>query len=210
MRLLKTRLFVGVLAALVLAANLPALAQNLFEGDWSVFYSGNNIYQFTPDGAKTNFATGVFQAVGLAFDSSSNLFVANGVVGTITKITPNGTQSTFASGLSYPFGLAFNAVGNLFEADLGSGNIYQFTPNGAHTTFASGLNRPCALAVDSAGNLFVADQGSGNIYKFTPNGSQSTFASGSPYDINGLAFNRAGYLFVNSLPMEPKTSSPRV
>jgi alpha-tubulin suppressor-like RCC1 family protein len=189
------RVFLTVLAALALAANLPAQAQNLFEADWSIFYSGNNIYQFTPDGSKTTFATGVFQAVGLAFDNSSNLFVANGVVGTITKITPNGTQSTFASGLSYPFGLAFNTVGNLFEADLGSGNIYQFTPDGAQTTFASGLNRPCALAVDSAGNLFESDQGSGNVYKFTPNGSQSTFASGF-IEPNGLAFNKTGDLFL--------------
>jgi sugar lactone lactonase YvrE len=201
---MKTKLFIPtgavvlpLLTALALTASLfPAQAQNLIEADWSGFYSGNNIYQFTPDGAKTTFAPHVFQAVGLAFDSSSNLFVANGYVGTITKITPDGTESIFASGLSYPFGLAFNIVSNLFEADLGSGNIYQFTPDGAQSIFASGLNRPCALAVDSAGNLFVADQGSGNIYKFTPNGSQSTFASGSPYDINGLAFNRAGYLFV--------------
>jgi sugar lactone lactonase YvrE len=185
----------SALAALALAANLPAQAQNLFEADWSSFYSGNDINQFTPSGVKNIFAPHVFQAVGLAFDSSSNLFVANGQVGTITKITPNGTQSTFASGLSYPFGLAFNAVGNLFEADLGSGNIYQFTPAGAQTTFASGLNRPCALAVDSAGNLFESDQGSGNIYKFTPNGSQSTFASGF-IEPNGLAFNKAGDLFV--------------
>ena len=185
-----------VVAALSFAANLPAQAQDLFEADWSIWYSGNNIYQFTPDGAKTTFALGVFQAVGLAFDSSSNLFVANGEVGTITKITPNGTQSTFASGLSYSFGLAFNAVGSLFEADMGSGNIYQFTPDGTQSTFASGLNRPCALAADSAGNLFESDQGSGNIYKFTPAGVQSTFGSGSPWGINGLAFNSAGYLFL--------------
>jgi hypothetical protein len=91
------RVFLTVLAALALAAILPAQAQNLFEADWSIFYSGNNIYQFTSDGAKTTFASGVFQAVGLAFDSSSNLFVANGVVGTITKITPNGTQSKIVS-----------------------------------------------------------------------------------------------------------------
>lgn len=184
-----------LLAALALTANLPAKAQNLFEGDWSI-WNNNNIYQFTPGGAKTIFASVLNQAVGLAFDSSSNLFVASGYYGTITKITPDGTQSTFASGLSYPFGLAFNIVGDLFEADLGSGNIYRFTPDGVRSTFASGLNRPCALAVDSAGNLFEADQGSGSVYKFTPDGAQSPFASGGAYDINGLALNSTGYLFV--------------
>lgn len=189
------RSFFTLLAALVLAATFSAKAQNLFEADWSIYYSGNNIYQFTPGGVQSTFAPHVFQAVGLAFDSSSNLFVANGVVGTITKITPDGTQSTFAAGLSYPFGLAFNTAGNLFEADLGSGNIYQFTAGGAQTTFASGLNRPCALAIDSAGNLFESDQGSGNIYKFTPNGNQSTFASGF-IEPNGLAFNKTGDLFL--------------
>lgn len=182
--------------ALALAITTPASGQILFEADWG----SGNIYEFTPNGAQTNFASGLDQAVALAFDSSSNLFVANGYSGNITEIRPDGTQTNFAFGLSYPFGLAFDVFGNLFEADLGSGSIYEFSLKGVKSTFISGLGRPCSLAIDSAGNLFVADQlprgqQSGSVYKFAPNGSQSTIASGI-IDPNGMACDRSGNLFV--------------
>jgi len=130
--------------------------------------------------------------LGLAFDSTGNLFVAS-FSGKILKFTPGGVHSTFASGLSDPEGLAFDRAGNLFVSDIG--NIYKFSPSGARSTFASGLNRPVGLAFDIAGNLFAADQAGGKIYRFTPSGLRSTFASGlsNPFD---LAFDIAGNLFV--------------
>ena len=184
-----------VTVAFIMVA-INAQSQNLYVPDFQT----DNVYEFTTNGAQSTFASGFnFWVTGLAFDNTSNLFVAveSGAIaglGQIIKITPGGTQATFASGLQGPTVLAFNSAGNLFETDWGSGHIYEFTTNGAQSTFASGLQNPSGMAFNSSGDLFVADA-SGHIYEFTTNGVQSTFASGLN-NPDGLAFNNAGDLFV--------------
>jgi len=80
-------------------------AQNLFEAD----FGSGNIYEFTPGGAQSTFASELHPA-GLAFNSAGNLFVADYGSGNIYEFTTNGGQSTFASGLDGAFGLAFQPV----------------------------------------------------------------------------------------------------
>src|SRR5262249_20688594 len=50
----------------------------------------------------TFFGSGLNSPRGLAFDASGNLYVANSLDGTVSKVTPAGVLSTFASGLSSP------------------------------------------------------------------------------------------------------------
>ncbi len=150
----------------------------------------SHIYEYTAGGARSTFAS-TPDPLGLAFDSTGNLFV--GINSAIYEYTPGGVQSTFASGLSGPRSLAFDSAGDLFEADLNTGNIYEFTPGGVRSTFVSGLGGPEGLAFDSAGNLFVGANNS-TIYEYTPGGVQSTFASGLS-DPQALAFDSAGNLF---------------
>jgi hypothetical protein len=163
-------------------------------GDLYASDSSGNIYEFTPGGTRTTFASGLNQPFGLVFDSAGNLFEADQSSGNIYEFTPGGTRTTFASGLISPTGLAFDSAGNLFEADEGSASIIKITPGGIQSIFASGLTAPAGLAFDSAGNLFVTDLSSGIIFKFTPGGTRSIFASelNSPL---GLAFDSAGNLF---------------
>jgi sugar lactone lactonase YvrE len=189
LRLAPTLVVAAVFILSVAAQRTYGSPGDLYESDAS-----DNIYEFTPGGIRSTFASGLNQPFGLAFDSAGNLFEADQFSGNIYEFTPGGTRSTFASGLNDPAGLAFDSAGNLFAADEGSGNIFKFTPGGTKSTFASGLIAPTGLAFDSAGNLFAADLGSGNIYEFNPGGGKSTFASvlNAP---SGLAFNRAGTLF---------------
>jgi len=174
--------------ATVLAAVLwctLALAQNLF-----VSAGGNAIYEFTPDGTRSIFATG-FIPQGLAFDSEGHLFAAGD--SSIYRFAADGTRSTFASGLNSPRDLAFNRAGNLFVTTP-VGVIYRLTPAGARTSFgiAGGFDFT-GLAFDAEGNLFVADYNGSKIYKVTPSGAHSIFAM--DLDPRGLAFDRAGNLF---------------
>jgi hypothetical protein len=186
----------GSIAGMLICC-LPAQtrAQNLFASDTV------HIYQFTPNGAYTGFATSPGYITGLAVDNVGNLYYADANHGTVVKVAPDGTSTTFATGLIQPTALAFNKAGDLFVSQVpgtgaGTGSILEFSPNGAHTVFATGLNSPAHITFNGAGDLFVSDAGGSSIYQFSSNGTRSTFATVSGQLISGLAFNRAGDLFV--------------
>src|SRR6267142_695711 len=159
-RLIRRVLHFGALS--LICSSAPA--QNLFvasdaAGNISDTAHGN-IYEFTPNGVRSTFASGPVGA--MAFDMAGNLFVTAG--DNIYKFTPSGARTTFASG---PAGTpACDSAGNLFVSTAdwdfnefpinGSGKIYRFTPGGKRSTFASVLDLPFAMAFVSAGHLFVA------------------------------------------------------
>ena len=186
----------GAICASTLLLAAGASAQNLFVSD----YIGQAVYEYTPGGTQSTFASGMNYPFGIAFDAAGNLYVANsgnnGGGGSITEITRDGTQSTFSSE-SDPIVLAFNHSGNLYAADYSDGNIYKYT-GGVQSTFAGGFTTPISMAFDSAGDLFVGSgygDGNGIITKITPGGTQSLFASGLNFP-GGMTFNGAGNLLV--------------
>ena len=152
----------------LLLLSINGRAQNLFMAD---AYS-NSIFEFTPGGARTTFASGLSYPVGMAFDSAGNMYEADDGSGNIYKFTPGGVRSTFASGLVQPYSLAFDRSGNLFVGTYGGvAKIIKITPTGVKSTFASGLSDAVGLAFNSAGTLFESDMGSEQILEFTPGGS---------------------------------------
>jgi sugar lactone lactonase YvrE len=199
-----TRHFIGGVLCLAVISLIcaRASAQNLFAVDRDPT-GGGIIDEFTPNGVRSIFTSGLNNPSGLAFDKAGNLFVADAVAAgssVVYKFTPAGVRTTFASGLAYPAGLAFDRRGNLFVA--AGGSIYEFTPTGARTTFAfvrgAGGLAASGLAFDRPGNLFVTGGRNlirENIYKVTPTGVRTTFASGLVVPF-ALAFDRAGNLFV--------------
>jgi hypothetical protein len=116
------------------------------------------IYKFTTNGTRSVFAgpsafTENAFPLGLAFDSTGNLFVSTGGDpgnDTILEFTPSGMESTFATDLTNPRGLAFDSSGYLFVAESNpapDGDILKFAPGGgAPTVFASGIDLPEFLA----------------------------------------------------------------
>jgi len=204
------------------AATTNGALNDLFASINSDGTNGNgSIYEYTPDGVQSIFASALSRPRGVAFDHFANLFVANTtsdvnqtLQGTIVKITPGGVQSLFATVPGQgPFGvflegLAFDHAGNLFvmAIDLNDPNlastIYKFTPDGVRSTFGSVPGQGEDIAFDSAGNLFAANAGPDQtIYKFTPDGTSSIFVGPSAFDPDhgpiGLAFDRFGDLFVS-------------
>ncbi len=93
--------------------------------------------------------TGLNDPLGLAVDSSGNLYVSNSGAGTVSEFAPGATTPTATlTGLSGPEALAFDAGGNLYVANVGNNTVSVFAP-GATTPSATltGLNDPQALAL---------------------------------------------------------------
>lgn len=91
--------------------------------------------------------------IGVALDSASNAYVADGRNHRIQKVAPDGTVSTLAGN---------GARGNADGTGGASG--------------AAQFSSPTGVAVDFAGNVYVADQGNNAIRVITPAGMVSTLA----------------------------------
>jgi sugar lactone lactonase YvrE len=224
-----TKLIYTALAVVSLATGAVTAQGALNDLFVSINGDGSNgaglVYEYTPTGVQSLFASGLSRPRDVAFGRFGDLFVANmtcdalgNCQGTIVKITPGGVQSIFAT-LSeqnfQPEGLAFDHAGNLFVIAIDltddpnfASTIYKFTPDGVQSTFGTLPFQSFGLAFDSAGNLFAACAGvpdvanSASIYKFTPDGTRSVFADQSDFGPFtgpiGLAFDRFGNLFAST------------
>ncbi|MFD2582669.1 DUF6443 domain-containing protein [Pedobacter vanadiisoli] len=198
-------------------------AGNVFVSD----QQNHKIRKITPSGVVTTFAgsgspgfangtgTGAsfYSPIGLAFDASGNLYVADYSNHRIRVITPSGVVSTFAgtgsagssngSALSAtfrnPMGVAVDASGNVYVADrlnhmirkISGGTVSTVAGNGSMGS-ASGYGTsatfqyPNNLAIDASGNIYVADQQNNMIRRIDVSGYVSAFAgTTSSGSING-------------------------
>jgi len=144
--------------------------------------------------------------VGVATDSTGNVYVAEFSNHTIRKITPEGAVTTLAGTAGVPgstdatgaaarflgpFGVATDSAGNVYVADFGNHAIRKITPTGAVTTLAgtagatgstdatgaaARFNGPASVATDGSGNVYVAEFSNRTVRKITPAGVVTTLA----------------------------------
>ena len=207
-------LSLGAIFALVTAAH----AENLYVSANAP--GSHKIFEFTPSGVQSTYASGLTQPRGLAFDSIGNLFAAHNPepddieIGRVLKFNLRNKVSTVGSTAKFFFaGLAIDIAGNAYvmatddNSPTAAGTIFKFTPSGERIVFGSvpGTPNPTqanwGLAFDSAGNLYAADGNAQTIYEFAPNGTRTVFVGPSAFASGespvGLAFDRNGNLFVS-------------
>jgi sugar lactone lactonase YvrE len=147
--------------------------------------AGDGTAGFGGDGASATSAVLAFP-LGVALDSSGNVFIADYDNNRVRKVTPFGLITTVA-GTGSPG----------FSGDEGP-------------AIAAKLFKPYGLAVDSGGNLFIADSYNQRVRKVSPAGVISTFAGngrnafagdGGPatqaqFYPFGIGLNSAGNLYI--------------
>jgi sugar lactone lactonase YvrE len=166
------------------------------------------------DGGPATAAT-LYAPLGLAFDRSGTLYMADSNNARVRRISPDGIiMSLDASSLPgrwwFPRYLAFDAAGNLYVADgaptavqplIGGCRIVRVSPTGVMTVIAgtgtcgfSGdggpasaaqLDNPSGLAFDSLGNLYVADSNNQRIRRIDSRGTIITVAGTGSVGFSG-------------------------
>jgi hypothetical protein len=127
--------------------------------------------------------------VGVAVNSSTNLFVTEMNNSVLRKMVSEGTNwivSNFASGFNFPDGVAVDSSGVFFLADRNNHVIRKVATNGTVSTIAgtvgsagsadgtNGTARfsyPYGVVVDAVGTVFVSDGQNHTIRKVTPSGT---------------------------------------
>ncbi len=154
--------------------------------------AGNGTGGFSGDNGTATSAE-LLTPVGIAVDSTGNLYIAdtsNNRIrkvsgGVITTVAGNGTfgssgdnGAATSAELADPYGVAVDTAGNLYIADTVNNRVRKVS-GGVITTIAGNgksgfagdngpatsaeLNFPTALAVDAAGNVYITDTGNNRV-----------------------------------------------
>ncbi|ATM87072.1 MULTISPECIES: hypothetical protein [Yersinia] len=121
---------------------------------------------------------GLGSPVGMAYDTSGNLYVANWSAGTVLRFGPDGQRSVFAKGLRGPSGLAISANGDIYVASYSEDLVWRFTPSGKQSVFIRGLATPAGLSFDAQGRLLIANRRTNQILAAHPDGQIDVVAEG--------------------------------
>jgi sugar lactone lactonase YvrE len=147
--------------------------------------------------------------LGIAIDSSANLYIADTSNNTIRKLTQAGVVSTLAgtagnsgssdgsgqrASFNQPNGIVVDSSGDIRVADSGNQLIRSVSTSGVVSTVAgsagnagsadgsgnnASFNQPKGITSDAANNMFVADTGNNLLRKVTSGGQVTTLLSGS-------------------------------
>ncbi len=168
-------------------------------------YAGHKIIKMDKDGSNlTTMTTNVTQPIGVAFDNSGNLIVAEHTGSKITRVDSGGNTTYIKGGLGFVTGVAVDSHNKIFVVSYSTGKIYKMDADGSNsaefTTILKGVSPVISsligLGIDSADNLYLADKSNGRIIKIDPSGVQSDFASvSSP---NWASVGKDGYVYASA------------
>lgn len=148
--------------------------------------AGGGVVDPTATGMITGDNTGLDEPLGVALDSSENVYVANDAggdsgFGSVTiypagsdgDVTPSETIAGRKTGFDFPTGIALDSSGNIYVANCGencggnnassvevfaAGSSGNVTPSTTIIGTNTGLVNPFGITLDSGGNIYVANE----------------------------------------------------
>jgi len=175
--------------------------------------AGTGTAGFSGDG-KAATAAQLTDPIGVAVDSSGNLYIADAGNNVVRKVTSSGTISTIAGNntagyagdtgdptkaqLNDPVAVAVDSSGNVYIADANNNVIRMVSSTTSGTTVSSTistivggvatpftqLNHPDGLALGPGGTIYIADTGNKRIALFA-NGTLTSFAGNGSSAFSG-------------------------
>jgi hypothetical protein len=141
---------------------------------------------------------GLNGSVGVAVDSSGDLWAVNYAGNSVTELASSGSPLSGSSGytggsLSSPAAVAIDGSGNAWIANYGGLNIVKMSSSGAVLSglngfgggaIGAGAEGPWAIAVDGLGNAWTINDNGGNVTELSGSGSPLQNANGSTTQIN--------------------------
>jgi hypothetical protein len=144
------------IVALIFSAVFAALAVGVLAAPGDLYVTNlatNTVDVYSPDGAKSIFASGLNSPQGLVFDQAHNLYVADSGSGSIFKYDPAGGRTNFHTGLSSPVGLAI--TGNrLLVVESGLDRVLTLVLDESGPPRTPFVGRDSIVDVKVAGDLY--------------------------------------------------------
>jgi sugar lactone lactonase YvrE len=118
----------------------------------------------------TVIGTGLSYPVGVAFDSSGDLFVADWGANRVLEVSISGESTSIGTGLAFASAVGVDAFGDVFIADQNNNRLVEVPGTaagpgtGTQVTIATGLLQPHGIVLDGPGNIYVSDLGTATTY----------------------------------------------
>jgi len=139
------------------------------------------VWRISPDGEVETLTRSLYGASGNAVDSRGDLYQANFLAHTITKITRTGEVSLFAGeGLEGPVGIAVDPEDDALYVCNCQGNfLSRINREGVVERFAESERFACpnGIVFGPDGDLFVTNFNHHDVLRVTPEGEVSVFAT---------------------------------
>jgi len=147
-------------------------------------------------GNPVTIGSGFNAPIGVAVDTSGNVYVAGNADGKVTKIPAGGGSKVTLGTFTSPSGVAVDAAKNVYVAVPGSTTIKKIpAAGGSPVDVGSGFSSPSGLALDAKGNLYVADPGLGSIYEVPAGNGAPIIMSAGYNDWTGVTVDANGNIY---------------
>jgi len=199
----------GYLAMLVAAGLLSSAGTAQAALVYSANFASGTISRWdtsNPGAGATTILSGITGPIGVATDSSGNIYVSStSSGGEIRKYTQGGSFVTSLTGTGFTFAMAFDASDNLYYNSVTLGGTYKTTTSLTSGNGFAGGDAPTGMFINASGNVSVVNVNGDDSYVSTYNSSGGlidTFSNPTAFNpmdgSHGVTRDAAGNYYVSS------------